>query len=391
MRYNFTQLPNLLPYPPKYKAKLSTIHSEIISYVVDNYDGTFRYRRDVMKLLNTISYHILNDNSESLSNWDPSSPFDNLVEVDSDTCKASIKSLYLVDRDINWDISINLAEPNASVVSRPAIEGVDVATRVVGKPAIVGTDVITASTLSPVISLTPKSDLYIQPPAVPRFDTESVYAAGSLDGCVYTVYSSLPKIPTRQNEISVSTDVNRMLDSDLMKLYPNHFIATRSSVMYDPIDTLDYHEKLGNILPVEGFSKDELIDNLIKYPHIFKLMKVIDDKITSFYSTIEIDGELYNLSEVWSKLPESHKIPYNVDFLKAYVVRRYLLERDYRGIQHRYKMYGTLNPYLTLFMPASDYVELGHTDVVEIARSCVKSRVSYKLSRNPIIKRLKDV
>jgi hypothetical protein len=51
-------------------------------------------------------------------------------------------------------------------------------------------------------------------------------------------------------------------------------------------------------------------------------------------------------------------------------------------------MYGTLKPFLTLFMPPEMYIQYGFNDVVDISRQCVLSRVSYKQSRNPILKRL---
>ena len=65
------------------------------------------------------------------------------------------------------------------------------------------------------------------------------------------------------------------------------------------------------------------------------------------------------------------------------------MERD-RGVVHRYPMYGSLDKMLTLFAPASKYVEWGYSDVVQVAKDCVQARVRYKTSRNPIIRRLKD-
>ena len=64
--------------------------------------------------------------------------------------------------------------------------------------------------------------------------------------------------------------------------------------------------------------------------------------------------------------------------------------KDVDKIKHRYPMYGTLDPYLTLFMPASDYASLGYLDATELAKKCVEARVSYKQSRNPVIRRLKN-
>ena len=85
------------------------------------------------------------------------------------------------------------------------------------------------------------------------------------------------------------------------------------------------------------------------------------------------------------------KIPYNREFVKEYVVRRYLLERDIYHIHHVYPMFGRLDPFLTLFMPYEEYKKNGYNNSVDIAKQCVKSRVSYKTSRNPVLRRLENV
>ena len=69
------------------------------------------------------------------------------------------------------------------------------------------------------------------------------------------------------------------------------------------------------------------------------------------------------------------------------MVRRYLLEEE-AGVVHKYPMYGTLLPYLTLFMPPEEYIRRGYKDTLNIAKQCVASRVSFKQSRNPVLKRL---
>ena len=77
--------------------------------------------------------------------------------------------------------------------------------------------------------------------------------------------------------------------------------------------------------------------------------------------------------------------------MKEYVVRRYLLERDISNVQHRYPLWGSLDPFLTLFMPPDEYIKYGYTDIIDLARKCVESRVSYRKSRNPIVRRLSNV
>ena len=204
------------------------------------------------------------------------------------------------------------------------------------------------------------------------------------------IYTSYPEIPTKQNEISCTTNVDKMSAKDLCRLFPNRLIQTRAGSLYEYTPTLTYNESLGNVIPVYGYTDKQLIDNLIRYPHLFKLMRKIDDEFVSFYSHIEIDGELHRISDVWSTLPESKVIPFSQEYIKEYVVRRYLLERDISHIIHKYPMYGTLDPFLTLFMPASMYVSFGYRNTLDIAKQCVQSRVSYKQSRNPVLRRITD-
>ena len=130
------------------------------------------------------------------------------------------------------------------------------------------------------------------------------------------------------------------------------------------------------------------MDNVIRYPHFYRLQKVIDNTCDNFYTTIEIDGELHRTLDVWDSLPESAFIPKSAEFIREYVIRKYLLERDYLDIHHRYMMYGTLDPFITLIAPAETYKSWGYTDVLSIAKNCVNARVSYKRSRNPVLKRL---
>lgn len=381
MKFKFTQLPDKLPYPPNLKAQLSTMHSSVVEKASRSYNGTFSQRREIVRLMNSISYCLINNDTLISSNWNPDDPFSFKYIIDDETAKDRLGSLYLLERDIIWDLSIS-SDSNVDVGSpsrnineyRP--------------PLNVSTQTVSSQTLS---SYTDKSDLYIQSPKIPQFNYNKVWMSREIDDCRYTIYCSEPEIPKKQNEISVTTDVNKMLYSDLMKLYPNQFIRTRSSSMYERVQGIEFDSSLGNILPISGFTKNQILDNIVKYPHIFRLMKFSGNDIVSFYTTIEIDGELLRISDVWKDLPESRTIPYNADFIKEYVVRRYLLERDVLKLNHKYPMYGELDPYLTLFMPADDYIRLGYRDVEEIARNCVRSRVRYKQSRNPIIKRLKNV
>lgn len=376
MSVEFSQIPAMLNYPKYVKGKLSSLHSDIITYVSSIYDGSHELRTKTIRLLNTITHYVI-ENESFPHKWSSTiSPFDNITIEDEFLLKDQLGNLYINPRDVNWDIEV----VNSNTTS-------NVFTPIVPKNKH---QIASKSSNKNQVKLfreTDKSDLYIQPPSVPQFDVTKPWLYKVIDGDVYCIYTSIPEIPTKQNEISVTTDVDNMTEAQLINLYPNNFIKTRSPILYEPSLGFDYHGQLGLILPIEGFTKEEVLDNIIKYPHLFKLSKIKDGEIVSFYTTIEIDGDLYKISDVWKDLPDTSKIPYNADFVKEYVVRRYLLERDIKGIKHKYPMYGELQPFLTLFTTTSDYINLGYTDVVSMARQCVMSRVAYKRSRNPIIRR----
>ena len=370
----FTEIPEKLKYPPKVKAQLSTLHSDVITYVIHNFRRTAEYRQKVLSVMNTLTYLVVNGDTIP-RNWSASMPFKNLDILDDFMLKEFLGELYLYDKHINWDVN----ESEVSVMSntKPINTKLN-STSPDSKPSIA--DV-----------LTPKEHLYINSPQVPRFDINRPWRTGKLNGSNYTIYESLPTVPTRQNEISITTDVERMTYANLMQLYPNHRIATRANVMYDRVPGLEYDDVVGVILPIDGFTSEQVRDNIIRYPHFFKLKKCIDNEISTFYKTLEIDGELHDTMAVWDTLPESAKIPRTAEFIKEYVVRRYLLERDIKHTKHNYPMFGSLDPFLTLFTTSDEYIELGYSDTESIAIQCVRSRIAYKQSRNPILRRWNSV
>ncbi len=377
----FTQLPDKLIYPARIRAKLSTLHSDVITYVVSNFKNTAKYKRQVVDTLNTISVYIKN-NDALPSDWSVSNPLTNLELLDSSFCEDTLGNLCIKVKDIIWDVQESETDEQISidtvVTAKPVSEDIVTSSKVVNiKPN---------RDIGVVVSPTPKENLYIKPPTIPQFDASKPWLQSQLNQNVYTIYESLPIIPVNQSQISVTTDVSKMTIMDMMKLYPNHFIRTRAATMYENHDGLTLDDDIGIILPIVGFSPTQVKDNIIKYPHIYKLTRYMDNKFTSFYSNIEIDGELHDTLSIWDSLPDSKKMPRNSEFIKEYVVRRYLLERDILGIEHKYPLFGTLEPFLTLFTTSDDYIRLGYTDVTDIAKQCVISRVSYKRSRNPILR-----
>ena len=410
----FTQLTDTLNYPKQYRTKLSDYHSRIIEYVCNHYKNNMRYKRNIVYAMNAFSYAVCNGDTIS-SNWNKDDPLANIPDIDSDSMDKFLKdsNLYIDLGRIEWDLvesieesQMNVNPDNVEVIeskehitteknkeeTKEILENIEIEVGHEPQTEISKKQEEPASTIKSK-KHTSKEDLYIQNPLVPRIDINNVYASG-LDGAdALVVYGTLPVIPTRQRDISITTDVSLFSDEDLMNLYPNCFIPTRSSVMYERINGIPYDEQLGCILPIEGFTEEQVRDNIIKYPHLYQIVKEVDGKIVPFYSTIENKNhELQQLAAIWEDLPNASKMPKTKEFIKEYSVRRYLLERDILNVDHKYKMFGELDPYLTLFTTPRDYMKFyGVDDVVELARQCVRSRVAYRFSRNPVIRRLSNV
>lgn len=376
----FSQIVVQLPYPAQYKGVLQKMHGALVQATITKHVLTRREGRNIISIINTISYRILN-NEETY--WKEENPFIIGGEsIDEDIMQSFLGLLYVPFKNIDWSLDGIEIVAEGTVVSSVTIE-----------PSLTATepDVIDFTKNYFVDNPTPKEDLYIQPPAVPRFDYESVYATGVVDDCAYTIYKSLPEIPTKQQEISLTTNIDMMTRKDLLKLFPNRKIQTRASVLYEQYSGQEYHPVVGTIFPINGFTNDQILDNIVKYPHLFKLTRVVNDDLVPFYNWIEIDGELHRVSEIWNTLPESSIIPFNREFMKEYVVRRYLLERDVLGKEHKYPLFGDLDPFLTLFTTPDEYAQLGYMDAKALARKCVEARVKYKMSRNPVLRRIRNV
>lgn len=361
-----SQLTDKLQYPVKYKSQLIQYHSMIVDYIINHFDGTYKFRNHIVQVINSITYAVISND------YVDGNSIDGLLSVnliDNSICEDKLHTLFLKDREIMWDIAI--VEPAPAVA-----DDMSSLPKISTQPAIVN------------LPKTDKSDLYIKPPTFPQLNCNKVWMAGVADGINYTIYTSLPEVPTKQNQISVTTDLANFQDSDLLALYPTELIHTRNACMYDSVEGLTLHPSLGLLLPICGVSESVLIDNIVQYPHLFQIMREIDNKLVNFYQHIEIDGELYNVLDVWDDLSDTKNVPKNKEFIKEYVIRRYLIERDILHKDHKFKMFGTLDPFITLFMPADDYMSYGYDDPIELAKQCVNARVNYKQSRNPIVRRL---
>lgn len=393
----FSQITELLPYPSGYRGILQNMHSTVVSEVLKRDTITRSFGKEVVRIINLLSYRVINQ-EDAL--WDAGNP---LVITDDgkseDELQSSLDDMYLVFKYIKWDqdgIDV-VSESEIPIVSEtkidPESEGKQTSlnqkTVLQIKPNVQSSKYSTSSVIP-----TSKEDLSIQPPLIPTFNVSSIRCAAMVGDCGYAIYDSLPTIPKKQCQISATTDITKMTSQDFHNLYPNCRISTRSQVFYDhqyANNDIIFHPVVGAVYPISGFTYEQVLDNIIRYPHLFKLSKVVNGEIIGFYSTIEIDGELHKILDVWESLPESKSIPFVKEYVRDYVVRRYLLERDIKHIEHKYPMYGTLEPFLTLFTTPDEYIDLGYREIETMARQCVQSRISYKKSRNPVLRLINSV
>lgn len=398
MLIKFTDIPDRLKYPPAVKGVLSSHHSSIVLYAARNFRSTKKFRRQVINTMNTITYHIVNG-EETPAGWSESNPLlDDDKLVDEFEAKEQLKSLFIDEADVDWDVeeaeyeaSATVLKPKSTTVNFPP--DIPVQLHRVGQP-----DVLTTFAEIPAVianSEKPKrvcniEDLSIQPPQYPQMDFSTPWFKGNYMGVEYAIYPSLPAIPTKQREISITTDVSIIPEAALLDLYPAEVMQTRGSDMYQPVEGLKFDPRLGVLLQVDGFTEAQVIDNIIRYPHLYNIRRVVDGKQIAFHKMIEIDGQLVNTGDVWDTLDDTNYLPKSTSFVKEYVIRRYLLERDVKGVDHISKIFGDLSPFLTLFMPSDAYSEFGYSDSADIARQCVTARVKYKQSRSPVLRRFTD-
>ena len=413
-RIKFTDIPEKFSIPRQFKAKQCEAHSAVVVYVYDHYRDTKKYRQTVVDALNRLTYCIMEGEVPSFK-WSSTNPIETMPDIDLSLVESKIEAFYLTVESIEWDVvpvdsfiadNEEKVESNPDVKSssdvkkssEPVVPEKEIKTTVnkIPDPTVVNRPLHQIKQQQKMESSnryipTPKSDLYVQPPHCLRFDVSKVWMSANVGGDELVIYTTLPEIPRTQNDISVTTDIDKMTDSELMNLYPNQVIHTRVPSMYADYEGLESDPELGCIIPVEGFTKEQIVDNMIKYPHLFRIRKRIEDGSSQpFFQTIEIDGQLKPTVEVWDTLPETKVIPRDSEFIKEYVIRRYLLEED-SGVKHKYNIVGGLEPFLTLFMPCTKYEERGYRDTLSIVKQCVISRVHYKQSRNPILRRIEKV
>lgn len=374
-KLTFTQLVAQMPYPPAVKGKLTDMHSAVVTAVIHSFRNTRNYKNSVLKILNALTYCAVN-NIDASTIWLPVHP---LAVMDADwlefdIMKPALGDLFIEYDEVTWDVEeVDLEEPTeVAVVPQREIE-------------------LAPKHVSPKLSdePTPKSHLYLGPRMFPQFDITKPWLHAIVDNEPFTIYTSLPEIPTNQAEITITTDASKLTDADRMRLFPNRVAHTRPKEMYERIEGIPYDENLGLIIPIEGFTEEQVKKNIIEYPHFYRLGRLIDDQIQSFHAKIEVNGELLDPTqrEVWSSFKDLEKLPFVEGVLKEYVVRRYLLEGDILGVEHKYPMFGILGKFLTMFMPPDMYKQYGY-DPLSVAATCVESRISFFRSRNPMLRRV---
>ena len=373
---DFTQIPSKLRYPPKYRAKLSSLHSDLITYYIESCRDERKNRTKIISAINLVSYCVL-CGDDFPHGWDISNP---LVGVDgyldSSIMQTAIGDLWIDFSDVRWDIESDSSAN--TVVNENTV-------RVTQKPIVQAQPINTPLVQQQTIKQpTPNEDLWLRSRDIPRFDSSiSPWLHTIRDGREFTIYRSFPAIPKRQRDITITTDVNSMTNSDISALFPDHLIRTRKPCMYDNLTGFEMHPEFGLILKFKGFQRKQIVDNLVKYPHLYLIKRIVDGERVNFWTYIEIDGKLERTDAVWEELPDTKNLPKTKEFMQEYVVRRYLLERDIRKIDHVSKMDCELHPFLTLFMPETDYIMNGYEAV---GREHVMSRIQYLQSMNPMLK-----
>lgn len=430
-----------VPVPGNILQKFEVYYHDLYMWICDNFENRERFKKNATYKINLLMYYLFTDGTVPY-NWNTLMTTPNLsCSVNSSDIRRVITKCMLAPSNIDWsecmDSSYSFELANAA--SDKSSEAVSAASEVPSestsskrpytfsartdagakysgqvksvhsnKDSAISSSTISdkdksviqedasnacddddeyevASSLQPVVNATPKEDLFITIPKYPKVADVS----SSLPN---NIRVSLPLVPSKQSEISATTDVNNMSEEDLLNLFPNTFIRTRSPLMYKPRQGITLDPDYGLLIPVEGFTDAQVRDSIIRYPHIFQLARQMEDgTFTSFYNEMEIDGELVNILKVWKYLPEAKIIDIDslnstseqIEFIKEYAIRRYILERDIAGVKHKFDVRGSLPEFMTLFMPASMYTKEGYGNPIDIAKKCVSARVSYLRTRNP--------
>lgn len=219
-----------------------------------------------------------------------------------------------------------------------------------------------------------------------RVNFDKVWHSGTCDGETFVIGTSLPEIPELQCDISITTNVDRMTIADLIHLYPTREFKEFRHYMTDRFEGCPYDKYVSSYVPIPGYTQEQLIQNIIKYPFPHEYRRFINDQFVEVWKQVEIDGELVDIvkafdqSELYGKVQRCRRV------LQEYGYRKAMLDLEY-GKAVNYPLIGDIQPYLALVFPEYVYKELGY-DTVDLARKSVISRVSLLRSVNPVIRRI---
>ena len=362
---------------------ISKMFSDILENLMSMYVGTRKQKHSYIMLLNTLTYKVLQGDSIEFIYGQEDPPL-GIEPVSDDILKSETGVLYIDFDRVSWDMSIGSIHDVSKSIEKSDI-----------KPPKLSKDVSKKSLKSSIQSKidstrrsSKKSDISLTLYKYPRIDTSKIWMIGEDEaGRSIPIYMTLPRIPAVQRDISLTTNIQDMTSRDLLHLFPEHFIQTRRPEMYEEISGFDFDMQLGFIPKISGFTKGQVVDNIIKYPQFNYMYRVVDGERISFLKHIEIDGELIPLSDAINSVDDLMTLPHDRVYYWDYIVRRYLLERDYGVVVHKYPLYGSFDPFMTLIDSQSSYISWGYEDVLEIAKQCVLGRVNFYQSRNPIVRR----
>ena len=204
---------------------ITKLHANLLTNEFKEYTGTRQCKYTIVKRLNIISY-LVTSHDTFPDNWSSENPGQNLPDIDENILKDNLGELYISPTAIIWDIPITKEIEPEMITPKQSTNKETSFKEKLNKRITTNTVIDNSNYIPPspkdygkVIVNTPKSDLYLQPPKVPKLDVNSIFAQKYLEGSLYTIYSSLPIIPTKQNEISCTTNVELMTDKDLLQLF----------------------------------------------------------------------------------------------------------------------------------------------------------------------------
>lgn len=219
-----------------------------------------------------------------------------------------------------------------------------------------------------------------------RVNFDKVWHSGTYEGEKYIIGTSLPEIPELQCDISITTNVDRMTEADLLHLYPTRELKEFRHHMVDRFEGCPVSKYVSSYLPIPGYTDWQLIENIIKYPFPQEYRRYINDQFVEVWKHVEIDGELVDIVKAFDQSQLYGKVQRCRRVLQEYGYRKAMLDLEYNK-EVKYPLIGDIQPYLALVFPEYVYKDLGY-DTVELARKSVISRVALLRSVNPVIRRI---